>query len=96
MTLKPIASNMTELDLNGTTILFSYSTPVAAYIGSPAPGNLSPSLLAMLREARTNFIRTEDKFSRTTSSHINKWLKRHGANLALPVPQSTFALLTNL
>lgn len=29
--LRPIASNMTEVDLaNGDTVLFSYSTPVAA------------------------------------------------------------------
>lgn len=32
MKLKPLASNMTELTLNdGTTILFSYQTPVAAH-----------------------------------------------------------------
>ena len=29
MQLKPIASNMTQLDLNGYQILFSYQTPVA-------------------------------------------------------------------
>ena len=29
MHLKPIASNMTQLDLNGYQILFSYQTPVA-------------------------------------------------------------------
>ena len=29
MQLKPIASNMTQLDLNGYQILFSYPTPVA-------------------------------------------------------------------
>ena len=30
MQLRPIASNMTQLDLNdGTSVLFSYSTPVA-------------------------------------------------------------------
>tara|TARA_A100001037_G_C14601551_1_gene393166 strand:+ start:264 stop:494 length:231 start_codon:yes stop_codon:yes gene_type:complete len=31
MQIKPIASNMTELEVNNTTILFSYSTPVAGY-----------------------------------------------------------------
>ncbi len=31
MNLRPIASNMTELELNGgITVLFSYKTPVAA------------------------------------------------------------------
>jgi|GEM_PF-1575447 len=29
--LQPLASNMTELQINGTTILFSYQTPVAIY-----------------------------------------------------------------
>lgn len=96
MTLKPLASNMTELDLNGTSILFSYSTPVAAYIGTPAPGNLSPALIARLNEAGTRFIRTEDTFSKTTSRHINKWLSDNGVQKALSVPQSTFDLLTNL
>ena len=33
MKIKPIASNMTELVLNdGTQVLFSYETPVAAWI----------------------------------------------------------------
>ena len=32
MKLKPIAANMTELELNGNTILFSYKTPVACHI----------------------------------------------------------------
>ena len=30
MKLKPIASNMTELEIGGVTVLFSYQTPVAA------------------------------------------------------------------
>lgn len=29
MNLKPIASNMTELELDGKRVLFSYQTPVA-------------------------------------------------------------------
>jgi len=31
MRLTPIGSNMTELYINGKTLLFSYSTPVAGY-----------------------------------------------------------------
>ena len=31
MELKQIGSNMTELTINGTSILFSYETPVAGY-----------------------------------------------------------------
>lgn len=32
MQLTPIASNMTEVETNDARILFSYKTPVAAYI----------------------------------------------------------------
>lgn len=31
MKLKQIGSNMTEMTVNGTSILFSYETPVAGY-----------------------------------------------------------------
>lgn len=31
--LNPIASNMTEVDNGQITVLFSYKTPVAAYVG---------------------------------------------------------------
>jgi len=31
MNIKPIGSNMTELQVNGHRILFSYETPVAAW-----------------------------------------------------------------
>jgi hypothetical protein len=32
MNIKPIGSNMTELQVNGNRILFSYETPVAAWV----------------------------------------------------------------
>lgn len=32
MKLTPIKSNMTEVNIKGTTILFSYSTPVACHV----------------------------------------------------------------
>lgn len=32
MNLNPIAANMTELEADGMTILFSYKTPVAAIV----------------------------------------------------------------
>ena len=31
MKINPIKSNMTELEVNGNSILFSYKTPVAGY-----------------------------------------------------------------
>ena len=36
MKLKPIGSNMTELNINGISVLFSYSTPVAGWDDSGA------------------------------------------------------------
>jgi len=69
MKLNPIGANVNELTLdNGTTVLFSYKTPVAACLGDGS-----------------GFIRTERKWSSTTSKHINRWLD--GAK-AREVPQS--------
>lgn len=57
MKINNFASNQTQLELNnGTIILFSYKTPVAAYV----PGQ--------------GYVRTNHKWSVTTSKHINKWL----------------------
>lgn len=44
---------------DGTIVLFSYSTPVAACLA----GNRG-----------VGFIRTSRKWSKTTSKHINQWL----------------------
>lgn len=68
-TIKPIGSNQTELHKpDGTIILFSYSTPVAACLGNGG-----------------GFVRTAQKYSVTTSKHINQWLGRANART---VPQS--------
>lgn len=58
--LKPLASNMTELDTDKATILFSYSTPVAACLKAPYG---------------TGFIKTDCRGSAITTRHINKWLQ---------------------
>ena len=66
MQLTPIASNMTEVETSEARILFSYRTPVAAYIygeGVPIAG-----------EMYRGFVRTAKWWSVTTSRHINKWL----------------------
>ena len=58
MKLSPIGSNVTQIEFkNGTVVLFSYKTPVAAFI----PGE--------------GYIRTKTQYSRTTSKHINKWVR---------------------
>jgi hypothetical protein len=62
MNLKPIASNMTEVTTDKATVLFSYRTPVAAVLSNhPIYGSC--------------FIKTNHKWSVTTSKHINKWLE---------------------
>ena len=57
MKLKQIASNMTELDINGSKVLFSYSTPGAGF-------HLNDG----------NF-KTAEKYSRTTTKHVNKYFR---------------------
>ena len=58
MKLNNFASNQTQIELkDGTVILFSYKTPVAAFV----PG--------------TGYVRTKTQYSRTTSKHINKWVR---------------------
>ena len=64
--LVPLASNMTRLDLPSGTVLFSYETPVAAYVSG------------------RGFIRTAQKYSKTTTKHINQWLAGADAEV---VPQ---------
>ena len=65
MQLTPIASNMTEVETSEARILFSYRTPVAAYVfGKNGFGG--------------GCVRTEKWWSVTTSRHINKWLPENG------------------
>ena len=59
MTVNNIGSNMTQID--GTSVLFSYFMPVAAFI------------------VGEGLIRTDKKWSVTTSKHINKWLDGRNA-----------------
>ena len=60
MQLTPIASNMTEVETDLGRVLFSYRTPVAAYVyGKDGFGG--------------GFVRTKKWWSVTTSRHINKW-----------------------
>ena len=56
MQLTPIAPNMTEIETSEARILFSYRTPVAAYVFG------------------RGYVKTEKKWSVTTSRHINKWI----------------------
>ena len=90
MTVKNIASNMTEISLeDGTLVLVSYETPVAARIFSLAAENDGCAL------ARTN-----KKWSQTTTRHINKWLRdtfsAERAKRAKEMPQEFFDTLLSV
>lgn len=60
MNLKSIGANQTEINVNGVIILFSYSTPVAAFVSSIA-------------EIPAGWYKTNKKYSKTTTKHINQW-----------------------
>ena len=70
---KTSATELTLLD--GTVVLFSYQTPVAACLAAPVEH----------AGKATCFVRTDKKWSATTSKHINRWLD--GAR-AKEMPQS--------
>jgi len=68
MKVKNIGSNMTELQLaDGTLVLVSYETPVAAFV----PG------LAAVGIHDQPVVRTNKNWSATTSRHIHKWLNQN-------------------
>jgi hypothetical protein len=60
MNLRVIKANMTEVKLaGGLTVLFSYNTPVAC---------------AWSNGINQVIYKTEKKWSKTTSRHINQWI----------------------
>lgn len=61
MRLKKIGSNMSEVEINGSFVLFSYETPVA--------GNI-------ISQEKDGFFKTAKKYSATTTRHINKYFKK--------------------
>jgi hypothetical protein len=70
MIVQQIGSNQTEVQLaDGTVVLVSYVTPVAALV----PGK--------------GWIRSAQKWSATTSKHINAWLKKNCGGTVQDVPQ---------
>ena len=64
MKLKLIGSNQTELNLeDGTQVFFSYETPVCVRTEAMHLG-----------KKQTRVCVTKEKYSRTTSKHINNWV----------------------
>ena len=77
MKLKKIGNNETEITLNdGSQILFSYETPVCVRTEAMHCGQM-----------QTRVCFTTEKYSRTTTGHINKWLKDNW-DVQMAVPQS--------
>lgn len=73
MTLTNIGANQTMITtFDGKQVLFSYNTPVAAYL----PG--------------VGYVVTEEKYSTTTSKHVNSW----AGKVCTTRPQSFFNSLT--
>lgn len=56
MKINVIGANQTLVHLPVGTVLFSYETPVAAYVSG------------------RGYVRSAEKFSKTTSKHVNQWL----------------------
>ncbi len=83
MKLKSLGANQTELILNdGSQILFSYETPVCVRTEAMHCGQM-----------QTRVCVTTEKYSRTTSKHINNWVANL-SDIIQMVPQSeidTFA-----
>ena len=70
MKVQSIGSNQSEVELaDGTWVLFSYQTPVAALV----PGQ--------------GWIRTDKKWSATTTKHVNAWLRKNCGGEVQSVPQ---------
>ncbi len=60
MKLKSIGSNMSEVEINGNFVLFSYETPVAG---------------RSISAENDGFFKTATHYSATTTRHINKYFK---------------------
>lgn len=65
MKLQPIGSNQTVLRFEDKAVLFSYETPVACIMYNDELSWSAPH----------KAYKTEKQWSRTTSKHINSWLK---------------------
>ena len=77
MKLKLIGANQTELQLeDGTQIFFSYETPVCVRTEAMHCGQM-----------QTRVCVTTEKYSRTTSKHINNWVANL-SDIIQMVPQS--------
>ena len=65
MKLKKLGNNETEIDFGHVQVFFSYETPVVMVIEDTP---------------KTSVLVTREKFSSTTSKHINKYVKSLGVS----------------
>ena len=72
MKLYNLGSNKVEITTDNKRVLFSYNTPVAAWISG------------------RGYVKTEYKWSVTTSKHINMWLRDNGCDNPEVEPQEFF------
>ena len=78
MKLNRIGNNETVVSFdNGTEVLFSYDTPVAG---------------KRFVDGVLQIFKTEKKWSRTTSKHINKYIKTFNAE-AVELPQNEISTI---
>ena len=61
MFINQIGNNVTEVNVGGVCILFSYNTPVACFVSTAN------------KAIPTGWYKTNKKWSKTTSKHINQW-----------------------
>ena len=89
MKLKSIGkTNCHELELdNGVSVLFSYETPVAISL----PGVIRVTNLDGVSLEYVGVIKTNQKFSKTTSAHINAW-----TSTTKTLPHVEFLALVNV
>lgn len=64
----------------GATVLFSYNTPVVAFVLSEYNPKYDGN--GHIIEQESGYIKTDKFWSTTTSKHINKWLSSKGLNPA--------------
>lgn len=87
MKLKSIKANCHELVLdNGVSVLFSYETPVAISL-SGITRVTNPDGVPL---EYVGVIKTNQKFSKTTSAHINGW-----TSTTKTLPHAEFLTLVN-
>ena len=84
MKIKNVGSNMTEVEINGCILLYSYSTPVA---GKNTDGWC----------VGNSMFKTDEFWSVTTSRHINKWFREvWDVDAKTEVPEASQAAIYEL